>query len=609
MVIVLKKHANGVRKYKMKIHWDEELKVKNFIKSVEEEKIFLPEFQRPFVWEKSQIRLLIDSIYNNYTINSVLFWQGGDELARRRVGGNIREIRIPKKGSSEKITYLLDGQQRATALMLVFTDKKVYKGKNTQKSEKVELYFDSEYDGDDPELRFIFDDDLINYKNEEILLKNLSQREIIEKFGSRFIRLKDCYFLFKKESYKFLKEKIEDKDLLLDYHEKIQKLKENILDRKVYDIDQKGELKEVLDVFERINTKNTKLNIFDIMVAKTYRMLDDTRYFSLRDFLSMVKNNSSVSQDYLENLQKLDLNGLDNSIDEVTMLFLILVILKKKFKQKEVLGLTTDHFLDNLKEIHDIYLKVLHYMEKYKVDKEDVSKFKPILKFLTAYLSENKTLEIKQEKFLEKWFWNTILYNRYPGAQNEKVEKDFVISKKNDEDQALEKYKKDRTRNFNSNYLDAHYEGKNQLYNSLFVLLLNNNPLDFYNGIDVKKKNLSQGKLEEHHIFPKNSKTGKIISESLKDSENPDLINNLANIALITKETNNKRIKKKDPKEYILDFEKEYKKEGLYDDFLKIMKSQFISEEMIEMLKENKFDEFIIARTRLIKDKIGSLCD
>ena len=72
----------------------------------------------------------------------------------------------------------------------------------------------------------------------------------------------------------------------------------------------------------------------------------------------MVKNNSSVSQDYLENLQKLDLNASDNSIDEVTMLFLILVILKKKFKQKEILGLTTDNFLDNLKEIHNIYLKV-----------------------------------------------------------------------------------------------------------------------------------------------------------------------------------------------------------------------------------------------------------
>jgi uncharacterized protein with ParB-like and HNH nuclease domain len=41
----------------MKIQWNDDLKIKEFIKLVEEEKIFLPEFQRPFVWEKSQIRV------------------------------------------------------------------------------------------------------------------------------------------------------------------------------------------------------------------------------------------------------------------------------------------------------------------------------------------------------------------------------------------------------------------------------------------------------------------------------------------------------------------------------------------------------------------------
>lgn len=323
----------------------------------------------------------------------------------------------------------------------------------------------------------------------------------------------------------------------------------------------------------------------------------------------MIKCSSSISSDYMENLKKIDLSDSDKSIDEVTMLFLMLIILKKEFKQKEVLKLTTDDFLDNLKEIHSIYLKVLRYMEKYKIDKEDLSKFKPIVKFLVAYISNNKALELKQEKFLEKWFWNTILYNRYPGAQNEKIEKDFIISKNNTEEKALEKYRKDRTRNFNSNHIDAHYGEKNQLYSSLFILLLDKGPLDFYNGIDVKKKNLSGGKLEEHHIFPKNSEIGKKINESLKNTDYPNLINNIANISLITKETNNNRIKNKDPKEYILDFEKEYKKEGLYEDFIKIMNSQFITEKMIDMLKENRFEDFINARSNLIKEKINELCD
>ena len=56
-----------------------------------------------------------------------------------------------------------------------------------------------------------------------------------------------------------------------DYNKELKKLEKHILERKVYEIEQKGTLEQVLEVFERINTKNTKLSIFDIMVAKTYR--------------------------------------------------------------------------------------------------------------------------------------------------------------------------------------------------------------------------------------------------------------------------------------------------------------------------------------------------
>jgi len=46
--------------------------IKDLIAQAEEGQIFLPEFQRPFVWDKSQIKLLVDSLYNDYTINSIL---------------------------------------------------------------------------------------------------------------------------------------------------------------------------------------------------------------------------------------------------------------------------------------------------------------------------------------------------------------------------------------------------------------------------------------------------------------------------------------------------------------------------------------------------------
>lgn len=171
---------------------DNEPTVLELIKIAEKEKILLPEFQREFVWEKSQIKLLIDSLFSNYTINSILSWEGTDELARRRVGGSINEIQIPEQ-TNAKINYLLDGQQRTSSLMLVFTDKKVFKRKNTRKTEKINLYFDSEYEGEDPELRFIFDDEPIIDNGQEITLDSFSCEELMKKFGTRFISLKNVY--------------------------------------------------------------------------------------------------------------------------------------------------------------------------------------------------------------------------------------------------------------------------------------------------------------------------------------------------------------------------------------------------------------------------------
>ena len=135
-----------------------ELKIEDLIRFSEKEQVWLPEFQRPFVWDKNQVRLLIDSLYHNYTISSILLWEGGDELARRRVGASVKDIKVPT-GSQDNVVYLLDGQQRTTALTLAFTDKAIYRGNNVKKKEKVNIYWDTEYQGDDAEMRWVLDDE------------------------------------------------------------------------------------------------------------------------------------------------------------------------------------------------------------------------------------------------------------------------------------------------------------------------------------------------------------------------------------------------------------------------------------------------------------------
>ncbi len=98
-------------------------------------------------------------------------------------------------------------------------------------------------------------------------------------------------------------------------------IKQNILGRKVHVIDQEWRLEQVLDIFERINTKNTKLNMFDIMVAKTYKKIWD-QYFDLRSFVNVIKSIKPLSaNNYFEELTNFGEHEVHKFNDDKELLF------------------------------------------------------------------------------------------------------------------------------------------------------------------------------------------------------------------------------------------------------------------------------------------------
>jgi hypothetical protein len=75
--------------------------------------IVLPEFQRPFVWKRKQIIELVDSIFRNYPIGSMLVWESTQELASKRT---IADLEVGERSKSYPVNYLLDGQQRLSTI-------------------------------------------------------------------------------------------------------------------------------------------------------------------------------------------------------------------------------------------------------------------------------------------------------------------------------------------------------------------------------------------------------------------------------------------------------------------------------------------------------------
>jgi hypothetical protein len=75
--------------------------------------IILPEFQRPFVWKRKQILELVDSIYRNYPIGSMLVWESRQKLASKR---SIADLPVGERSPNYPVNYLLDGQQRLSTI-------------------------------------------------------------------------------------------------------------------------------------------------------------------------------------------------------------------------------------------------------------------------------------------------------------------------------------------------------------------------------------------------------------------------------------------------------------------------------------------------------------
>lgn len=74
--------------------------------------IAVPELQRPFVWKPSQVRDLIDSLYNGFPTGYLITWQNP-------------QVRLRNGEMSGSRMILIDGQQRITAMMAALAGRKV----------------------------------------------------------------------------------------------------------------------------------------------------------------------------------------------------------------------------------------------------------------------------------------------------------------------------------------------------------------------------------------------------------------------------------------------------------------------------------------------------
>lgn len=86
--------------------------VETLLSNIKSGSIAIPEMQRPFVWDSSKVRDLVDSLYKEFPVGYIIVWQNPDV-----------KLKDGTKSSGKKV--LIDGQQRITAMAAAIVGQEV----------------------------------------------------------------------------------------------------------------------------------------------------------------------------------------------------------------------------------------------------------------------------------------------------------------------------------------------------------------------------------------------------------------------------------------------------------------------------------------------------
>src|SRR5690606_19470148 len=114
--------------------------------------IRIPAFQRNFVWEPDQVAFLLDSIYKEFPIGTIILWKTDKKLTTEK---NLGYFELPEPRKDYPVNYVLDGQQRLTSLFSVFQTTLT-----PNSNEWVDIYFDLESNESIQESAFLALDDV-----------------------------------------------------------------------------------------------------------------------------------------------------------------------------------------------------------------------------------------------------------------------------------------------------------------------------------------------------------------------------------------------------------------------------------------------------------------
>jgi hypothetical protein len=544
----------------------------------------IPTFQRDVVWEKENVKKLWDSIYKFYPLGSILVWKTSIKLQNhRKIGGHtISEGTFNRS----EYQYILDGQQRTTSLLTSLYGGLIEGKDGFDPSVYIDLSIEdeSETDDDSYKKRFLYWDEIDDKGGS--FLRNTGRQK---KFNSGIIvKLIDIKNNFGSVERSLVESEFGDyKDYDHPIREQLRRLKQVLDNYRLSFIELKGiQVAEVCQIFERINQAGKPLDIFDIVVAKTFRPeSNDTDGFYLRE--------------YIDNFRKLN-NSNFLQISDFDYLQIIAILIRENIEKSGIWNITPRYLNDikteQIEEIWEPAKKAINktfdfFENTLNIKGPQLIPYRYFYLTIAVYFFKNLNPDYG---FLKKYFWFNSFHNddllSNTGDVNSHIE--LLNAQKQNGKTDFPRFLIDKKTLRNSSY-----SSKGRLSRAILSLYASKEPKDWkYTDRNVIVDNFffTTDKPNLHHIFPTN-----YISQNPGANELNN--NSLMNIAYLTQITN-LEISDRNPINYIQEYDSK-------PEFQTVIKNHFLPSELLawsrqESMPSDALDQFIEKRVDLIVEEL-----
>src|SRR6266487_276090 len=526
-----------------------ETKISDLMRDIKRGELILPEFQRGYVWDRHQVRSYLHSLYRGYPTGTFLVWKTPTPPAIR--GGKPND-------ESKSYRLILDGQQRLTSVYVLI------EGEAPPFYEGERLYFNLYFN--------VLKEEFAYYKAtqmkgnpEWIPVTEFFQRgglaSFLQEISARDPDTRDFYFANIS--------KLTALDRIKDYFYYQNELTELDMER-------------VVEVFNLVNSSGTRLSKSDLALAHICAKWPEAREQFRAAQERYAKANFTFDLSFFTRCCSIVATG--SALYEP--LYRIAIEEVQEAWPKVVLAI--DYLLNVLRGVAFIDAASTF---------PSTTAIIPLVSYLALTGRTHFDSPAQKKSFLH-WMYAAMMWGRYSGSSETKLQADIEVLKSEDPPSQLrEKLIADRGR-IKVEARDLDGAGvTSPFYPMTYIVARGRGAVAWFHGTALYQKAVGRSfGLENHHIFPQ-----ALLYKSGYDSSNrahKQLVHELANLAYLTQAAN-LSVSDRAPGKYL---------HGILDNQPNALRQQSVPE-VSALWEVTQFEAFLAERRRQLADAINTFMD